>query len=186
MHILTDLVVIAAVAVPVVLLLLLLGNRSPKRILFCVLFALYLSAVYIAVGLPTVRIFDFDPHLYLIPFVGMITDLRSTFLNIILFVQLGVFLPVLWPRFEKLRSTVCLAFGISLVIELLQMFSYRATDINDLITNTLGAMLGCCLTRVLLRRSAAPKLSGTKTIELYLIILTVAVIMFFVQPYLAR
>lgn len=40
---------------------------------------------------------------------------------------------------------------ISLSIEIVQMFGYGATDINDLITNTIGAGLGFCIYTVLHR-----------------------------------
>ena len=42
-----------------------------------------------------------------------------------------------------------IGFSISASIEIVQMFGCGATDINDLITNTVGACLGFCIYRVL-------------------------------------
>lgn len=63
-------------------------------------------------------------------------------LNIELFVPLGFFLPTLFPRFRMLWSVALSGFLFSLTIELLQLLSYRVTDVDDLLMNTLGAVIG--------------------------------------------
>ena len=42
---------------------------------------------------------------------------------------------------------------MSLTIEVLQLFVFRATDINDLIMNTLGALVGYLAAKVIIRKS---------------------------------
>ncbi|MEG0254582.1 VanZ family protein [Vagococcus sp.] len=86
----------------------------------------------------------FDPNLSLIPFGnGM---LRSDYLNIIMFMPLGVILPLMWKKYHRFKYTFQFAFFLSLFIEISQLFTrFRATDINDLITNTLGACAGWLL-----------------------------------------
>lgn len=83
----------------------------------------------------------FDPNISLIPFGnGM---LRSDYLNIIMFMPLGIILPLMWKKYHQFKYTVQFAFFLSLFIEISQLFTrFRATDINDIITNTLGAVLG--------------------------------------------
>lgn len=83
----------------------------------------------------------FDPNVSLIPFGnGM---LRSDYLNIIMFMPLGIILPLMWKKYHQFKYTVQFAFFLSLFIEISQLFTrFRATDINDIITNTLGAVLG--------------------------------------------
>lgn len=45
-----------------------------------------------------------------------------------------------------------LGFGLSLTIELAQLFTqYRATDVDDLITNTVGTLLGYLCFRLIHR-----------------------------------
>jgi glycopeptide antibiotics resistance protein len=67
--------------------------------------------------------------------------------NIILFVPLGIFLPLLSARFYSLKKVLITAFFCSLSIEVIQYISvfwrsYRSVDIDDIILNTLGAFLG--------------------------------------------
>ncbi|MEC5305972.1 VanZ family protein [Bacillus thuringiensis] len=76
-------------------------------------------------------------------------------LNIVLFMPLGFLLPMIWPHFRKMKNTVCAGFLFSLAIELNQLLNNRITDIDDLFTNTLGAIIGYLLYRafkMILRR----------------------------------
>lgn len=72
-------------------------------------------------------------------------------LNAILFVPLGTLLPLLFDGC-RLRRTAAIGFALSLLIELSQLFNYRATDIDDLIMNTLGTVIGYAVYTLLLRR----------------------------------
>lgn len=72
-------------------------------------------------------------------------------LNALLFVPLGAALPVLW-RSCGMSKTVTIGFSLSLLIELSQLFNYRATDIDDLLMNTLGTLLGYLLYTLIFRR----------------------------------
>lgn len=60
--------------------------------------------------------------------------------NIILFIPLGFFLPLLMKI--KFCKTVLCGFLFSLVIELIQLPMNRVSDIDDLILNTVGTILG--------------------------------------------
>lgn len=83
----------------------------------------------------------FDPNISLIPFQQGI--LISDYLNILMFVPLGIFLPLMWKKYHSFKETTKYGFYLSLFIEFCQLFTRaRATDINDLITNTLGVMIG--------------------------------------------
>ncbi|SCB97077.1 Teicoplanin resistance protein [Bacillus wiedmannii] len=72
-------------------------------------------------------------------------------LNIVLFMPFGFLLPTIWPQFRKMKNTVCAGFFFSLAIELNQLLNNRITDIDDLFTNTLGAIIGYVLYRVLFK-----------------------------------
>jgi len=65
--------------------------------------------------------------------------------NIGMFAVPGFMLPVLWGKFEKLKQTVLTCFFTSLAIEVAQLFTGRSTDIDDLLLNTLGGLLGFLL-----------------------------------------
>lgn len=148
------------------------------------LFAVYLSAMFAVVGLPDIRYIRFDANINLTPFLYMFSDYENSLLNVLLFIPLGIFLPLFWQKFYKLHWTVLFGFSISLLIEVLQLFTFRATDINDLMTNTFGTLLGWCVGRILLRFIPA-MVPGENTRELYLVCGTVFFVMFFIQPFLA-
>jgi glycopeptide antibiotics resistance protein len=83
----------------------------------------------------------FDPNISLIPFVNGV--LHSDYLNVVMFIPLGFFLPLMWRKYHNGFETIKFSFYLSLFIELSQLFTrFRATDINDLITNTIGAAVG--------------------------------------------
>lgn len=132
----------AVFLVPIFLILNRSLFRDSQKTALYFLFSCYLSAVYALVGLPNVTYIRLDLNLNWIPFLGMIGDLKNSILNVLLFVPLGFFLPVLWEKYRDGKKAVLFGMGLSLAIELLQIFTLRATDINDLITNTLGTALG--------------------------------------------
>lgn len=156
-----------------------------KETIFYFIFATYLSAVYLFVGMPTLQFIRFEVSLTFIPFLPMIADLKNTLLNILLFVPLGILLPFLWKKYHTLKGTLLFGFGMSLSIELLQILTYRTTDINDIIANTLGAALGYFIFSITSRIIPSVTKYARKQNEVYVIILSVFVVMFFVHPYLA-
>lgn len=67
-------------------------------------------------------------------------------LNIAMFVPLGVFLPLATKPFRRWYWMLTAGAGTSLIIEVAQYILGRGqADVDDLICNTLGAMLGYCL-----------------------------------------
>lgn len=162
-----------------------LFHNARKSLIYCV-FSFYLAAVYALVGLPNVTYIRFEVNLNWIPFVGFLDDLKNGILNVLLFVPLGALLPLLWQKYRTVKDTVLFGFGMSLAIELLQMFTFRATDVNDLITNTMGTLLGWFLAGALMKAVPAVKRMGTETKagELYLVCAATFLVMFFVQPFL--
>lgn len=168
-----------AAAVVIVPLLILIFHRSKaKTAKYCV-FALYLAAMSVLVGLPNIRYIRFDLNMNLIPFLDMFSGLRGSIENVVLFMPFGFFLNWLWSR--SLKAAAMEGFWISLCIELMQIFTFRATDINDLITNTLGTVLGFLLAKLLHLPSA--NYPGKDRFPVYGIVLAV---MFFVQPFVLR
>lgn len=68
--------------------------------------------------------------------------------NVLLFMPLGFFEVLLHPaetRKKQLLMTVAVSAGISLFIEFAQCFTYRVPDVDDIILNTLGGVLGALL-----------------------------------------
>ena len=159
--------------------------HSIKKTILYFVFATYLAAVYLFVGMPTLQFMRFDLSLTLTPFLPMIADFKNTILNIILFIPLGIMLPFLWKKYNSFRATLIFGFCMSLAIELLQILTYRATDINDLIANTVGAVLGYFVFRIISGISPSVTKFAIRKNELAVVMLPVFAVMFCVQPYLA-
>ena len=74
---------------------------------------------------------------FLINFVG----------NILIFMPIGFCLPLLWN--VRAKKVIFMGFIISLYIEVTQLFLNRGTDVDDLILNTIGTILGLLIYRLL-------------------------------------
>lgn len=159
--------------------------HSIKKTMLYFIFATYLAAVYLFVGMPTLQFLRFDLSLTLTPFLPMVTDFKNTILNIILFIPLGIMLPFLWKKYNTFRATLVFGFSMSLAIELLQILTYRATDINDLIANTLGSVFGYFIFRTTSCIFPSVTKFARRKNEIAVVMLTVCVVMFFIQPYFA-
>lgn len=171
----------ALLLAPVYLILNKVYFHNARKSILYYLFSCYLSVVYVLVGLPNVTYIRPELNLNLIPFLGMIDDWKNSILNILLFIPLGLILPVLWESFRNQKRTIRFGFSTSLVIELLQMLTFRATDINDLITNTLGTFLGfLCAKRLLQDHQIAASDKGS---EVLFVIVSVLLVMFFIYPF---
>lgn len=89
----------------------------------------------------------------------MVHSLENIVGNIILFIPLGICLPMVWPRYFSFKRVLLAAFLFSLSIELTQLFSrhlgiYRSVDVDDVILNTIGAILGYITIGRLFRQGA--------------------------------
>lgn len=141
---LVDVLSAAVVAVPLVWLFQRFrGERGWGRYMLSGLFVLYLCEMFDVVGIPAIQYIRWEPNISLIPFsdeTGWLGVQRV--LNAVMFAPFGFLLPVLWCKCRKWKVTVLAGFLLSLTIEVLQMFCFRATDVDDLIMNTLGAGFG--------------------------------------------
>src|SRR5882672_2088113 len=83
--------------------------------------------------------------------------LRNTLGNVVLFLPLGILLPLTFDRFRSLKRVMAIALCLSLGIETIQFFSrfigsLRAVDIDDVLLNTLGACLGFAIYRYIIQK----------------------------------
>lgn len=72
---------------------------------------------------------------------------RTVFLNIVgnvaAFLPFGTFLPIFSTRCRRLLNTALYSFELSLLVELLQLvFKVGTFDVDDLMLNTLGGIIG--------------------------------------------
>lgn len=138
--------------VPGVLLYFLILKKNGKKqtlahFITVFIFCYYLIGVLTMTGIG--RIKAFSPRFVWIPFAEMISGPVDAMLNVLLFLPLGFFLPLLYEIYNRIGRIASAGFLLSLSVELIQMFGRGATDINDLITNTVGACLGYCVYKLL-------------------------------------
>lgn len=161
-------------------------RRGVKRICAYIILELYFAAVFQLVGMPSVISITPDFNFEVIPFLPMLSDIKNSLLNIALFMPLGFILPALWEKFVRLKYTVLVGFLLSLFIEVMQIFTYRATDINDLLTNTLGTVVGF-LTFYLSVRFGILKITENdirlRLKDFWILLSFSLFLMFFVQPF---
>lgn len=78
---------------------------------------------------------------------------RNLFGNIAMFIPVGLAWPFCFKKLDGIRKVVLAGGGFSLLIELSQLFFYeRGSDIDDLITNTSGALIGAVIYFLIVRR----------------------------------
>lgn len=126
-------------------------EKKPWHTAGVLLFAFLLAGIITVTGVPAIYHFQFDANINVIPMVDIFTDFSQYFKNMLLFVPFGFLLPLLWKRERLVEKTVSIGFLFSLFIELIQLFSFRATDIDDLLMNTLGTWGGYLLFKVILK-----------------------------------
>ena len=66
--------------------------------------------------------------------------------NVLIFMPAGFFIPILWKNKRGFVFTVCVTFQMSLLVEILQLvLRVGSFDVDDLLLNTLGGILGYVL-----------------------------------------
>ena len=83
---------------------------------------------------PLVNLFEYD-------------NKRDLLLNVIgnvaMFIPSGIVLPIIYKRLDSFVKVILAGGGISLGIEIIQLpFSVRVSDVDDLILNTIGVIMG--------------------------------------------
>ncbi|MGX9290774.1 VanZ family protein [Bacillus sp. A015] len=141
------------------------GTTSKILFLYYILFSLYIASLVSLTFFP----FPYQKKLIeimiednlgtihnFIPFktiivtleLGLTSFIKQIIGNVILFIPLGFILPIL-SSFYQLRKVIYIGFLVSLSIELIQFgldlivgYNYRSFDVDDIITNTLGTLIG--------------------------------------------
>ena len=86
---------------------------------------------------------NFVPFVYLFDYPTQGEILLNLIGNTAMFIPLGIVWPTVFKGLNTHGKAISAGFGVSLAIELLQLpFFGRVSDIDDLILNTLGYLLG--------------------------------------------
>lgn len=170
-------------------------NMTAVRRLMLMMMAVYLCGVCSATGLPTMERMRFAPRFNFIPLADFTEEpvayLMNTVLNILLFVPFGFFAPLLCRKLRSAVRTAGAGLCLSLFIETAQMFSGRLTDIDDLVVNTAGALIGYWLAKFVYKKIAVRwqlHLQGQDSglAGLVGMVMVCVTVMYFVRPLAAR
>jgi len=133
-----------------------------NELLLLLIYIYSISVLYITVN--PIILFDFGStykKISLVPFKGIIDilneqGLKITLINVIgnfiLFVPIGILMPIKYTTLTC-RNIIVIALFSSTLIEILQyIFSDRVSDIDDIIINLSGAVIGYFLYKELKHR----------------------------------
>ena len=174
----------AVVSLPLVLVYIFVCDRerAKRRWGWMVLLTLYLNAMYIVIGVPGVQYICWDPTLNLIPFQDFSArNMEGMVLNAIMFAPLGFLLPAYFERYRHWGRTLAAGFLTSLTVELVQLFTFRATDVDDLIMNTLGTFVGFLLAKLIFRHRTALYRGKKDWLELMMVNAIILLVIVFVR-----
>lgn len=181
-------------AIPVIAILqfFVFKQRSFGKFFMALVFAFYLIGVFFVTGIPTFDYLRIELNFQWIPLIDIVNEpvgyLKNTVLNIILFMPMGFLLPAVWKEYRSFKVTLFSGFAASLLIEILQIFTFRLTDIDDLITNTLGTVAGYYLWKMATKRIVNKPSEGYEAkkrfgrYEPIIILVVMFLIHFFLKP----
>lgn len=86
---------------------------------------------------------NLKPFVYWFDYPTMKEALLNLIGNVAMFIPLGIVWPAVYKKLDKAWKVIAAGVGVSLCIELLQLpFYSRSTDIDDLILNSAGFLIG--------------------------------------------
>ena len=157
------------------LLVLIWEKNSIKKIIISSLFYFYIISILAVTifpipiqGLKEIGLYGWDNNNF-IPFVSIldisfndnlsvIIKIKQIIGNIVLFIPMGFFIPFIWKSKNNFRKALSIGILCSFSIELLQYiislllgFNYKVTDVDDILLNTLGFIIGFLLYKLFQR-----------------------------------
>ena len=174
----------AIVSLPLVLIYIFLfdRDRAKRKWGWMALLTLYLNAMYIVIGVPGVQYICWDPTLNLIPFQDFSpSNIMGMVLNMVMFAPLGFLLPAYFERYRHWGRTLAAGFLTSLTVELIQLFTFRATDVDDLIMNTLGTLVGFLIAKLIFRHRTSVYRGKKDWLELIVVNAIILLVIVFVR-----
>lgn len=92
-----------------------------------------------------------------IKYSGFLHTMINIFGNIIIFVPFGILLAETFPKTRNILKILGITFATSFFVEFIQFFIGRSVDIDDLILNLLGSVIGYFIWKKILRFKFAKK-----------------------------
>ncbi|WP_061995147.1 VanZ family protein [Clostridium sp. ATCC 25772] len=149
--------------VPFIVILFIFNNMNKRKGIvtskihngIIIAFAIYIISVFYFTGAGTLydilyHHFKRKPNLNFIPFSNEI-DIIGYLQNILLFIPFGILVPFLWRKYDKVFYIFISGFSFSMFIEITQLLNNRSTDVDDLILNTIGGLIGYGIYKISVR-----------------------------------
>lgn len=145
-----------AVVIYIVFLLILVITKNKRTLCEHLLyvkefiFLVYVWSVGFITGIFVPGNWSFEPMLSFnyVPFTN--ESLEMILLNVLMMIPMGILLPMVFTRMNGWKKMLLAAVLIPMIIEIIQMFFVgRCADIDDIITNFAGCMLGYGMYKVL-------------------------------------
>ncbi|WP_138753790.1 VanZ family protein [Paenibacillus sinopodophylli] len=81
------------------------------------------------------------------------TWFKNLFGNIVLFIPIGIFLPLLHKKYGRIFVLTAASILLITIVELSQMITRVGSfDVDDIILNTFGALLGLLMLKLIVRK----------------------------------
>lgn len=161
-------------------------NKESKQQLLttCLLVVYLLTLTWIIIFKMqfSIQELDYLRGINLIPFhesviVNNRIELSEIYDNILVFVPFGIYVSMLKNHWSFLKKVAPIA-GVSLLYEVLQfIFAIGASDITDLIGNTLGGIIGIAIYFVF-RRLLKTDFKTNKILNIFALIGTICIVIF--------
>ncbi|WP_102273441.1 VanZ family protein [Cytobacillus massiliigabonensis] len=123
---------------------------------FAIYFLCMIHLVFFPIEVNIGKYANLTPWYKSINFIPILTiDITTFLLNVIMMLPFGMYLPLLNKKYHSIKKAAYIGFLVSLTFEIIQLLirvtlgNGRSTDINDLIANTLGAVVGFLLIKKL-------------------------------------
>lgn len=156
------------------------SSISKMKILYEFTLTVYVCAILKVTGIIGRELsIDFSVEalsgLFAVPFAG--SSIMMIMLNTMLFIPYGVLVCLVFPDCKlDWKKSLMIGFGSSLCIELFQAFTGRLCEIDDLIANTCGFIIGFLLVQALKKmKSKELRRNGIKQM-IFTIMVAIAVI----------
>ena len=119
-------------------------GMTPSHLVLTWVYWIYCAAVLHLTGIGTlwdlIAYGGVPGNIHWIPFSEPATI--PNILNMVMMMPFGFLLPLIWPQWRRAWKVIPAGFGFSLLIEVLQLFNTRLSDVDDLIMNSLGTFIG--------------------------------------------
>lgn len=155
---------------------------------FLLLYVCTLAGIFSVTGLPNAKYWRIDFSVNFIPMVDIWNSPMQYLMNILMFVPVGFLLPLLWEQYKDWKWVMGFGCFLTVFIEVAQIFTFRTTDIDDLLTNLLGAGIGFLAVKMLGEKCKVPlpiepEYRHMEKAEPLIIFLLAFLVNFFIQPY---